>query len=105
MQPSQILFQGVETQTSILNATVNQREKFISLIDREPKLDYVEIPHWAGLGGICYLPPELSKTEDEQPAKEVQRIKIQKILNLLRKLLFCNFFFLVDMYRCSSNSY
>jgi hypothetical protein len=54
----------VESQTSILNATVEQRDKFIKLIDAEPKLEYVEIPHWAGLGGICYLPPELCKTED-----------------------------------------
>ena len=65
--------QGVETQTSILNATVDQREKFIRLIEREPKLEYVEIPHWAGLGGICYLPPELMKTEEESGAKEVKK--------------------------------
>jgi len=71
-----LTLQGVETQTSILNATVDQREKFIRLIEQEPKLEYVEIPHWAGLGGICYLPPELMKTEDENAAKEVKFIQI-----------------------------
>ena len=44
-----------------------QRKKFIDLISREEKLDLVEIPHWAGLGGVCYIPPELglSKSNEE----------------------------------------
>jgi len=28
------------------------------LIEAEIKLQLVEIPHWAGLGGVCYIPPE-----------------------------------------------
>ena len=48
---------ALENQTSILNATVRQREKFIQLIEAEIKLQLVEIPHWAGLGGVCYIPP------------------------------------------------
>ena len=45
-------------------------------IEQEAKLDYVEIPHWAGLGGVCYLPPDLSKTEDETAkTKEVTQTK------------------------------
>ena len=49
--------QALENQTSILNATVCQREKFIQLIEDEIRLQLVEIPHWAGLGGVCYIPP------------------------------------------------
>ena len=59
---------ALENQTSILNATVCQRAKFIDLITREEKLDMVEIPHWAGLGGVCYIPPELRKNNEDPEA-------------------------------------
>ena len=60
-------FQGLETQTSILNATVCQRDRFINLISQEVRLEHIEIAHWAGLGGISYLPmdfrPEMEEVE------------------------------------------
>ena len=61
-----IILQALENQTSILNATVCQRKKFIDLISREEKLDLVEIPHWAGLGGVCYIPPELQRPKSNE---------------------------------------
>ncbi len=36
-----------------------QREKFIQLISKEPRLEHVDITHWAGLGGVRYVPSEL----------------------------------------------
>ena len=63
-------------QTSILNATVVQREKFLKLIDDEPRLERVDIVNWAGLGGIRYIPTEVvSKAaskggEGDEEAKE-----------------------------------
>jgi len=56
---------ALENQTAILNATVCQREKFIELIEAEIKLQLVEIPHWAGLGGVCYIPPEQRRSPDD----------------------------------------
>ena len=50
--------QGIEAQTSILNATVVQREKFIDLIGSEVRLEHVDIAHWAGLGGVRYIPSD-----------------------------------------------
>ena len=70
-----------------------QREKFISLIKAEPKLDLVEIPHWAGLGGVCYIPPDQQKTtENEEPniytPEELQSINHRnlQLVNQLRTL-------------------
>ena len=90
-----IILQALENQTSILNATVCQRKKFIDLISREEKLDLVEIPHWAGLGGVCYIPPELQrpksneKTDPEAPKvftdEELQLIN-HRNLQLVNKL-------------------
>ena len=59
------IFQGLETQTSILNATVCQRDRFIELIGQEIKLEHIEIAHWAGLGGVSYLPIEFQPTLEE----------------------------------------
>ena len=60
-------FQGLETQTSILNATVCQRDRFINLISQEVRLEHIEIAHWAGLGGVSYLPmdfrPDIEEVE------------------------------------------
>jgi len=50
-----------------LNATVLQRQKFMALIERESRLEHVEIAHWAGLGGVRYIPSEfVDKKEDEK---------------------------------------
>ena len=56
------MFQCLEMQTSILNATVVQRAKFLKLIDDEPRLERVDIVNWAGLGGIRYIPSEVVST-------------------------------------------
>ena len=82
-------FQGLETQTSILNATVCQRDRFINLIGQEVKLEHIEIAHWAGLGGVSYLPlefrPELEEVDvpldaDEkdvsEPSKEQKEVDL-----------------------------
>ena len=62
-------------QTSILNATVVQREKFLKLIEDEPRLERVDIVNWAGLGGIRYIPTEVvskaaSKVEGDEAKEE-----------------------------------
>ena len=64
---------ALENQTAILNATVCQREKFIKLIEAEKALELVEIPHWAGLGGVCFIPLEL-RQEDGKEDVETPRI-------------------------------
>ena len=42
-----------------------QRDKFIKLIGQEVKLEHIEIAHWAGLGGVSYLPPEFRPKIEE----------------------------------------
>ena len=42
-----------------------QRDKFIKLIGQEVKLEHIEIAHWAGLGGVSYLPPEFRPKLEE----------------------------------------
>lgn len=80
---------ALENQTSILDATVCQRQKFIQQIEAEDKIELVEIPHWAGLGGVCYIPPELRKAKLDPEAAygpdELQLIN-QRNLQLVNQL-------------------
>lgn len=68
------IFQGIETQTSILNATVLQREKFLDLILKEVRLEQVDITHWAGLGGVRYIPSEFIDKESKDGKEEVDAV-------------------------------
>ena len=40
----------------ILNATLKQREVFSDLVAASENLQLAEIPQWAGLGGVRYIP-------------------------------------------------
>lgn len=40
----------------ILNATVKQRKAFTELVSSASNLQLAEIPGWAGLGGVRYIP-------------------------------------------------
>merc|ERR1719270_1233850 len=58
--------QCVEEKCGILNATVTQRTKFMELIDLEPSVQHVDIAHWAGLGGVRYIPADYIDVETEK---------------------------------------
>ena len=48
-----------------------QREKFIRLIGKEVRLEHVDISHWAGLGGVRYIPSEfVEKHHGKEGEKE-----------------------------------
>ncbi|XP_063884036.1 pyridoxal-dependent decarboxylase domain-containing protein 1-like [Scylla paramamosain] len=49
------LIDSLHHQLDILNATVEQRKTFTSLVSSATNLQLVEIPGWAGLGGVRYL--------------------------------------------------
>ena len=75
-------------QTSILNATVVQRERFICSIDAEPRLEHVDIVNWAGLGGVRYIPTEVvsaaaaqSEGGDAEEEKEANNVNADQVRN------------------------
>ncbi|CAL4062157.1 unnamed protein product, partial [Meganyctiphanes norvegica] len=49
------LLHSLNHQLEILNATVKQRKAFAELVASSNNLELVEIPGWAGLGGVRYL--------------------------------------------------
>ena len=53
-----------------------QREKFIQLIGREIRLEHVDIAHWAGLGGVRYIPSDfVDQIEKEEQEQEVDAVR------------------------------
>ena len=66
------------------------------MIEAEIKLQLIEIPHWAGLGGVCYIPPEQRREPCDDPeanfvpytTEELQLInhKNVQLINQLRTL-------------------
>lgn len=55
--------QCFEEKCDILNATVAQRSKFIKIIETNPAVQYINIAHWAGLGGVRFIPQEFIDKE------------------------------------------
>lgn len=58
--------QCVDEKCAILNATVTQRTKFMELIELEPSVQHVDIVHWAGLGGVRYIPVDYVDKDSEK---------------------------------------
>merc|ERR1719219_3368880 len=85
--------QCLEDKCTILNATVAQRSKFIDLIEKEPNLQHIDLAHWAGLGGVRYIPSEyvdqLTTTDPEAPRQlsgEEQHLVNQRNMELVATL-------------------
>jgi len=70
--------QCLEDKCAILNSTVAQRSKFIDLIEKENNLQHIDIAHWAGLGGVRYIPSEYVDTETGN-LKELDESEIKMI--------------------------
>ena len=92
-----------------MNATVTQRTKFMELIDLEPSVQvikppntwnffyflpslscqHVDIAHWAGLGGVRYIPADYIDSETEkvlEMSEEDLRLTNQRNMELVATL-------------------
>ena len=97
----------MEEKCGILNATVTQRTKFMELIDLEPSvqvqirfkienisdnhlyIQHVDIAHWAGLGGVRYIPADYIDSETEkvlEMSEEDLRLTNQRNMELVATL-------------------
>ncbi|KAK8728422.1 hypothetical protein OTU49_009288 [Cherax quadricarinatus] len=75
------LIHSLHHQLDILNATVEQRKTFTELVSSANNLQLVEIPGWAGLGGVRYIAdlwldqnPVLETTKDDINALNVHLV-------------------------------
>lgn len=66
----------LEQQLVILQATVQQKEHFIKLVEESPVLRLVEMPEWAGLGGVRYAPEGWEQLLTDQAKEELNNLNI-----------------------------
>ncbi|XP_078042085.1 pyridoxal-dependent decarboxylase domain-containing protein 1 [Augochlora pura] len=69
----------LEQQIEILLATVEHKETFVKLVSENDSLHLVEMPDWAGLGGVRYAPPTWIHVMTDQAKDELNRLNTQLV--------------------------
>ncbi|XP_076171031.1 pyridoxal-dependent decarboxylase domain-containing protein 1 [Ptiloglossa arizonensis] len=69
----------LEQQIGILTATVEHKETFEKLVSENDSLHLVEMPGWAGLGGVRYAPPTWIHVMTDQAKDELNRLNTQLV--------------------------
>ena len=66
-----------------MNATVEQKSTLFQIIEANDELQLVELPGWAGLGGVRYLPAAWRSTSvdqlSDQGREEINKINRQMV--------------------------
>jgi len=71
-------------QKEILEATVHHKETFVKLAHKCPHLRLVNMPQWAGLGGVRFVPDDDEPEElSEQRKAELNHLN-QRLVDTLR---------------------
>ncbi|PNF17324.1 hypothetical protein B7P43_G04987 [Cryptotermes secundus] len=72
----------LEQQLEILSATVQHKETFQRLVIASPRLRLVDMPGWAGLGGVRYVPEGWEQLMTDQAKEELNRLNMQLVEQL-----------------------
>ncbi|XP_076334792.1 putative pyridoxal-dependent decarboxylase domain-containing protein 2 isoform X4 [Tachypleus tridentatus] len=81
------VYNCLQQQVAILNATVHQKDTFTKLLVHHENLQLVEIANWAGLGGVRFIPGQwvgLLNELTERGKEEINKINsslVQKLKN------------------------
>jgi hypothetical protein len=73
----------LEIQIDILRATVKHKIKFNQLVDKNEVLRLVELPEWAGLGGVMFHPEGWEQQMTDQAKTELNKLNTE-LVELLR---------------------
>ncbi|KYN15707.1 Pyridoxal-dependent decarboxylase domain-containing protein 1 [Trachymyrmex cornetzi] len=68
--------------TEILLATVEHKDTFLRLVSENDYLHLVEMPGWAGLGGVRYAPPTWIQVMTDQSKEELNKLNTQLVETL-----------------------
>nr|CAD7264811.1 unnamed protein product [Timema shepardi] len=72
----------LEQQLDILSATVAHKETFQRLVSASPRLRLVEMPGWAGLGGVRYVPEGWEQLMTDQAKEELNKLNMTLVEQL-----------------------
>lgn len=65
-----------------MSATVRHKETFQHLVTVSPRLRLVDMPGWAGLGGVRYVPEGWEQLMTDQAKEELNRLNMQLVEQL-----------------------
>lgn len=68
------LIKSLKTQTSILDSTVLHQEQFKVIVNAQDNLRQLEMPTWAGLGVVQYIPDSCKNELDNLTAQRIHEI-------------------------------
>ncbi|KAJ8679673.1 hypothetical protein QAD02_015460 [Eretmocerus hayati] len=72
----------LEQQIEILLATVHHKETFVKLVTENDSLHLVDLPDWAGLGGVRYAPPTWIHVMTDQTKEELNSLNTHLVQTL-----------------------
>ncbi|XP_074040837.1 putative pyridoxal-dependent decarboxylase domain-containing protein 2 [Leptinotarsa decemlineata] len=78
----QLFVQCLEQQLVILRATIHHRDTFIHLVEASPVLKIVELPEWAGMGGVRYCPEGWEQLLTDQAKEELNNLNMALVDSL-----------------------
>ncbi|XP_050298227.1 pyridoxal-dependent decarboxylase domain-containing protein 1 [Anthonomus grandis grandis] len=71
--------QCLEQQLVILRATIHHKETFIKIVDASPVLFLVDLPDWAGMGGVRYCPEGWEQLLTDQIKDELNHLNVSLV--------------------------
>lgn len=72
----------LEQQLDILMATVQHKDTFQRLLEASPTLRLVDMPGWAGLGGVRYVPQGWEALLTDQTKEELNSLNMSLVESL-----------------------
>nr|XP_022319864.1 putative pyridoxal-dependent decarboxylase domain-containing protein 2 isoform X1 [Crassostrea virginica] len=80
--------ENLKKQIAILDSTVLQRDRFCAIVEAQDNLRIVEMPNWAGLGVVQYMPEEWRERMTDLPdsaKREINNINTELVKKLQSK--------------------
>ncbi|CAH0564206.1 unnamed protein product [Brassicogethes aeneus] len=74
--------QCLEQQLVILKATIHHKDTFAKLVEASPVLKLVELPEWAGMGGVRYAPEGWEELLTDQAKDELNQLNMALVDSL-----------------------
>ena len=71
--------QGLESHVDILRATIKHKATFIKLVENSSVLRLVNLPEWAGMGGVRFVPEGWETILTDQAKTELNKLNIDLV--------------------------
>lgn len=82
LEDLEMLDESLEVQIDILHATVKHKATLLKLVESNPVLRLVQLPDWAGLGGVRFVPEGWETWLTDQAKTELNKLNMDLVESL-----------------------